>query len=151
MFEAILSISYGVISNTIYNLIVGNRKYVSKKEIGLLIEESIEMNMEKFRFVFEEKEKYFDNLINEVNLLMKRIEFLSISPKGITLNPQSIKSLNADNIVSNLIQTVENRRKELGFESFEIEPQPQSNTSFKEEIQEEQQQSIRNKSQDRLV
>ena len=121
MFEALLSISYGAISNTIYNLLVGNRKYVSKKDLKLLVEQSIEMNMSKFRFVFDDKEKYINNLIKEVYLLMNRIECLSTEPEGITLNSKNIKTINPDSIVSNLIQTVENRRKELGLDSLDFE------------------------------
>ena len=121
MFEALLSISYGAISNTIYNLLVGNRKYVSKFSISKFRRFHFHLLNPNTPINAMITPKYINNLIKEVYLLMNRIECLSTEPEGITLNSKNIKTINPDSIVSNLIQTVENRRKELGLDSLDFE------------------------------
>ena len=58
MFEAFLNISYGVISSVIYDLLNGNKKQITEGEINYYIEKSIDSNMDKYKFIIEEKDKF---------------------------------------------------------------------------------------------
>lgn len=134
MFEAFLSISYGVVSSLIYDLMKGNKRQISEIEINYFIEKSIDKNIDKYRFLIDEKDKYYNNLLQEIKLVISNMEYLSFRENGVILKPSPNRTISHDDVISNLVKAVEARKNELGLINFEpssygVSPEDKSDTS----------------------